>query len=659
METDLLQGQRQEVSQRGDGVSGAESAALPALNISVEMLLYIVLIAFALLVRLADIDVVPMREAEAVQALAAWHAVEPDAPGMAQVAESPIVFWLQTISFAFLGASEFAARLPGVIGGLVLMLMPLLFRRRYGRDIALSMSLLLAVSPVAFVAARTSDATVWTMVFAMGLLWALREHFESRQRLHARWVALFAGALVFLSGADGILIAAMLLGAGAMTVWWLVANAPLERDTPGDDIVSAVRTWLSALPLSSMALIAFLLVFLVATGFMLNPTGMSSVAQGLGAALAGFLQPAQANAPFAHGLLAIFVYEPLFLLTAILSIGVLVVAGVPTIENRFLRAWALIAALALLFYRGATAADALWLIVPLAWLVADFLRTLLENVDAPVYIYSDYGENGARWWWVKWMLCFVVLGLLFIFNLHLQEVGRGLLSLPNEGTFDAIFGTGLNDFRYSFIWVVITLLFLILGFVLAASLWGNYHTAQGYGLGLVGFVLLTGVATGWSVAVANADHPAEIWQPSATHNDAQLLRETLQEIAQRDTMGFTELPVSIVLDDSASISADGLMAWLVRDFENARFVSAASEAARDEIIVMAQQAEEPELGGSYVGQSFVLTREFSLGSLRLLDLPAWLLQRQLGDEVWTQDVSVLWLRVDVYDGVPANERLNG
>src|SRR5687767_12744054 len=105
-----------------------------ALHIPLEFIAYTVLILFALVLRVADLDIVPMSDAEAIQALPAYQVLNPQTPAQPQPAQSPIVFWLQMVSFALLGGDELAARLPGVFGGIVLILIPLLFRERIGRE---------------------------------------------------------------------------------------------------------------------------------------------------------------------------------------------------------------------------------------------------------------------------------------------------------------------------------------------------------------------------------------------------------------------------------------------------------------------------------------------------------------------------------------------
>jgi len=73
-----------------------------------ETVAYALLIVFAIVLRLAEVDTVPLREYEARQALAAWRVVQP-IPGLEPIApQSSLLFTGHVIAFTLLGASEFS-----------------------------------------------------------------------------------------------------------------------------------------------------------------------------------------------------------------------------------------------------------------------------------------------------------------------------------------------------------------------------------------------------------------------------------------------------------------------------------------------------------------------------------------------------------------------
>jgi hypothetical protein len=63
----------------------------------------------------------------------------------------------------------------------------------------------------------------------------------------------------------------------------------------------------------------------------------------------------------------------------------------------------------------------------------------------------------------------------------------------------------------------------------------------------------------------------------------------------------------------------------------------------------------PELGGDYVGQSFTLRRHWSTTQLNPIDVWAWWSQRKIREEQIQQDIAILWLRQDIYNGIATTQ----
>jgi hypothetical protein len=237
-------------------------------------------------------------------------------------------------------------------------------------------------------------------------------------------------------------------------------------------------------------------------------------------------------------------------------------------------------------------------------------------------------------------------------SVHAQEVGRGLLVLPPQAlaeNFSLILEPSFAMFRYSTIWTVISGLFLAMVFFISASAWGNTNTLQGFGLGVFGFMLVSGIGGGWNATVVHANQPREFWQTSQVSRDVLLLRETLNELAERETKGFPKINITVVLDEARGIDAHGLLAWLLRDYPNTRFVSTLTDAYQAEIVLMNAQEDEPDLGGTYVGQRFLLRYRWNVMNLPASDFPMWWMTRQVRAGDVPQEAVVLWLRADIYN----------
>lgn len=620
--------------------------------VSLEFVAYLALILLALLLRVADLDIVPMNEAEAVQALPAYHFVHPDAPGDPLAATSPIVFWLQAISFSLFGGTELAARLPGVIGGLLLVLVPALFRENIGRTGALWFSLLLALLPLPFAASRFADPAIWTVILALALVWAVSRYWDTADPAAGLLAAGFGGALIFLTQPGALLLFIGLLLALLLTLFWTTWISPTRYDSPGDDLWLGVRAALGNFPWGRAALIFFGVPLLLASGFMFYPTGLSIIGETLAQTFSG----SGSTSP----LTIVLAYNPLLVLLSITGAVTLIRNERDTSLDRFMVAWALLAFL-LLLLPAARSGWSLWLAVPLAWLTMRLALMLFEN-HMPIFFSGGFREeNPARYWWIKWMLGIILIGVFIMISLHMQSIGRNISTFPVGGSISTLFESAHMNLRNSAFLLFFTTLLSIVGFFLAVSIWGMVNSLQGVGLGLLFFMLGSGISTGWSLTVANASNPLEIWHTSATAPDLPLLEETLVEVSRRDTLGFPALPITIVLDDESGVTDDGLLAWVVREYEDARFVDSAAAASRDEIVLMsvpADDATEPELGGSYVGQRFAVQERWSMDQLISFNSwVSWLSAREVVAQAADDDqFAILWLRIDVYEGIPADQR---
>ena len=587
--------------------------ALP--GVSVETVAYLALVLLALVLRVAQLDRIPFSEPEARQALAAWRVVDPAAAGGDIVPESPLLFALHALSFSVLGASELSARLPTLVGGMLLILLPLLFRSWFGRARSFLFSLLLTFSPVLLISTRQGSPVVWSLLLAGVGLWAVLRYRESGRSGYAMGAMVCTAALAFLTDPTGPFLLLALVVASAATFPYVLRNAK------GD----------SAWPVLNGVLVSLLVVFTVATLFMTYPPGLSAIGELWNAALRGLSVP-RPDVPLAFPLMIVLFYEPLAL---VLGIGAVVWAVRQDRWNegdRFLTALAAVGAVWGALYVGAGAEHALWIVVPLLALGSGLLVRLFPR------------SEDALWWavpsWGKWLVALIMVALLCMFAIHAQTLARSLLTAPDPFQFTAVNSLSL-------VWVIIIVLFVIIGYFLSASVWGVGATTQGLLLGLTGFLLVTSLGSGWRAAAERSTDPVELWNRRAIGGETAALRSTLHEIAKRETSGFRDLTVY------AQVPEDGVVAWLLRDYPHTVFVTDPGAARAEGVVILPTAQELPDLGGAYVGDSFTITRTWGgLRELRLLDLPAWWLQMRSRTGGFAAVDVTLWLRQDIYDGVP-------
>ncbi len=602
--------------------SEAAGAARSHLTITLELVIYLALLLLALTLRVAELDTIPMTDAEARQALAAWRAVWPSAPGPEIVPYSPALFMAQSLLFSTLGGSEFAARILTALAGAALVVSPAAFRGLLGRTRALLLALALLCSPALLVSSRTGSPMVWVLAAAVVGLWALWRYWDDRRPAQAILATVCLAAMALLAGPGGPIMAFILLGAGVFALWLT------RTDAEGRDILLTVGERFGGWPWRQAASIAVLAAALVSTGFLLYPAGLSAVGELLAQAGRGLTTPTP-GAPVFFPIWIVLFYEPFIAITAIVGAWWLARRGAVTFVERFLLGWVVFALFASVIYAGAGADHALWLSLPLAGLAASAAAHLLHD------------ERGIFWrspGWVKWLLALIMLALMFSLAVHGQTLARTLL-LSADGSLQ------LNQIdARSAVWFIVTLLFMVTGFFMAASVWGAYTAVQGWVFGALIFGLITSLGAGWNAAAVEAGNPVELWHVQPTSAETWLLRQTLTEVSTRESGGFPQLELAVLAP------ADGVVAWLLRDYPRTRFITDVSEARGLPVVLLPSLPEPPDLGGSYVGHPFTITSVWSERNLRAIDFPAWWMARRIRLPGASLVTMVLWLRQDVYDG---------
>ncbi|MCD6286962.1 MAG: glycosyltransferase family 39 protein, partial [Anaerolineae bacterium] len=115
------------------------------------------LLALAMGSRLLGLSTTPLSPDESGTALSAWDAVNTGA--WPATADSPLLLTGQTLLFALLGPSEVAARLLPALAGVLIVGLPLLWRKSLGDLGALVAAGLLLASPLSLFTARRGDGT--------------------------------------------------------------------------------------------------------------------------------------------------------------------------------------------------------------------------------------------------------------------------------------------------------------------------------------------------------------------------------------------------------------------------------------------------------------------------------------------------------------------
>lgn len=642
--------------------AGSRRASPWPSHISAEWLAYAALALLSLWLRVSMLDTVPMTDFEAQQSLHAWHTVEDRAPGGFSNAQSPLTYITQLVTFSLAGADEFNARISAALAGFALGMTPILFRDSLGLTRTFVWTALLSFLTVPLAASRIADGTSFMLLFTILTVWMIRRYWYSQRLQDACWAIGLLTFLIVLSSPSGIPLFVILIASGWLAVWRTALSAPQRLDLPGDDILQLAVNQLNAFPFTRTLVIPFAVVVVTATFLMFNPAGLRTVSQLIEASIAGISQSSSAHG-IRLGFAALILQEPLLIVFACGGAWLLWRHGEVTYIDRFAAAWAGLGTLGLLLYPGARASDALWVVVPLTLLASYGISQLMVNRRV-VVLWSrndDLIEGDGnmlfttQFWWAKWAISAAVLLCIFISSVQFMQVARLMAHLPPGASFGevvALLGEASQlRLLQGFGLLIISAIIFFVVFLLVANYWGIGTSLQGAGIGFFWLLALSGIGGAWQTVVSNAASPDGLWRESAVAPDAYLLRETLFELAQRETAGFPLMDLTIVTDGQGIVTDNGIISWLLRDFPNARFESFVAAAAGARIVLMRDDGQmASELAGDYVGQRFVLRRRASLAELDIWDFPAWWSQRRLDPAYLKEDAAILWLRQDVYDG---------
>jgi hypothetical protein len=445
-----------------------------------------------------------------------------------------------------------------------------------------------------------------------------------------------------------------------------------ESDIEAEAEKTSIRAALRAVPWDRAAVVAAVVVAAVATGFMTAPSGLSSSGALVGG-IGGLFVPDGSAAAVTENALGVSIYYQV--LVWVLAIAALFVGRRNgfSAADRFFIGWTAAALIALLLLPGLRSQHTVLMAIPLCGLVSG-LGAYCFAPDRRQRIFAEQqAADGDELGMLmsppagRLILMGVIFTLLCILTLHLQNVTREILTV-GDGSISGVVermqsNTVSIEFRNGLLWTFISGMFVFIGYFLAGSIWGNRVALQGYGLGFLAILILTQLSGGWYVTGPDTNRAVEPWHHESTEAGYPLLEKTLNELAFREAQGFPLLPVTVVRDRATGMTEDGLLGWLLRDYPNARFVDTLSEAAAAPLVIAPDfsvdgDGTQPDLGGSYVGQRFVLTRQWTPDMLTGFDFGTWLMQRQVRLQPLPQQQIALWVRMDVFDSLPIEELLD-
>ncbi|MCB2209736.1 hypothetical protein KQH62_02470 [bacterium] len=552
-------------------------------NLHIGLLVGAFIVALAF--RLIRLGRLPLGDGEAMYALQALAVAR---GGDAVFGSLSAYVGLTGFDFFFFSASDFLARFwPALIGALIVFV-PHLFRDQIGRWPALALSFVLAFSPEMVGLSRIIGSPMMAFVL---LLLAVGFLFRRKPILSG---GMFA--LGLMSGAafwTGVLI----LGFALLISEWLF-NFSEILDLPEVNSKKTFRTqWAIAFGVT---------LLVVGTGFFLRPANLSGVLSGLVEFSRGFRGPSLA--PLFHIPLALVAYAAGALVFGIW--GGIRALLVRSRIDMFLLVWAFFAFAFILLYPGGTAADIIWVTLPL-WLLG--VRLLVTGWRLPEIF---RGISAATAIFVVVVFAFLLLAL------------RGLLN-------PAVVGQGG---QVNFLIAIIGGVVLLVAVVLLVSFgWSQEVALPGLILGVV-VVMAAGMFALSVHTTGLAPEPSdELWLPAEARVTDQWLRESVDRV--KGWQALRTDPLEIVVSDWDNPS----MHWFLRDEEAVSFAPYVPPQTQPAMLITSDR-EILEIANSYRGQDLVWYREALWSQMTPYQYLQWLVTH---DAPGLTEQVIFWVRTDL------------
>jgi len=560
--------------------------------ISIEVVLYLLIIAIAAVLRFVRLDLWPLLSEELTHVLPPLQLIKGNAP--LPVDYSPLLFTTNFVTFLSLGPGDATARLLVALCGTILVALPYYLRSTLGRIGSLATSLILAFSPTFLYFSRTSVGSMIVATCAMVFLTALLAYQRDASRRHlsaavaALAVALLAGSEVYTL----ILVGATLLGIVALST-----RSSKDR--------SEYHCWLAMgrEAVTDRGLIALFLaiMLLVATAFTWNLGGIQA---GLNLLANWFsdLRPLAGGRSWYYYLRLLVIYESPVLILGLIGLGL-------SIRRREFLGLAL----------------GYWFVVALLF------YTLLGPVNP-----------GA--------MTVIILPLALLSGCTIEEGGQKLRSMGSWDVTLAGISVPILGFAYLNLvtylhtgvirsaWVGAIIIGLLAASMVVFWAWIGREEGGRAGIMVVLLILaIVQVKTSVRLNYQYARHPVEPLVIEPLSPDQREMVTQLTQISSHYSGDQHEIDI---------LAEEGLrpvLSWCLRDFPNLDFAYSIPADATQAVVIKAVTDGDSKLA-TYAGTTFRLRSRWPQQTVTLRDRLRWLvLNEAIGVLQW--DDIKLWVRM--------------
>ncbi|MEJ2561902.1 MAG: hypothetical protein P8Z42_04350 [Anaerolineales bacterium] len=365
-------------------------------SITVEVVIYVLILALAAWLRLVQLGASPLSASEASHALAAASITPQASPfwqdGGLVAPSNPVYNNLTALLFQLFGATDGIARLAGALAGTALVLTPILARQRLGPANAIGLSIVFCISPVFITVSRTAGSPIFAALgIVSALLLFVGATSEDSLRGRLPWFAAALG-LALATGADAIQGLLTIIVAAAFLLTRKSAYEAFVRTFKQHRIVRYASimliTWAAAV-----------------SGLGFSLVGFSGMSKSVGDWFSGWFTPGRL--PGITSVMIVPFYEPLVFIFGM--VGIVFAVRNSDRLGRSAAVWFVAALVINVLYVARRPGDLVWVVMPLVFLAAPLLVTLAARLR-------------QRTQWLGFFFLISLIVFLIIYNVMLLNV---------------------------------------------------------------------------------------------------------------------------------------------------------------------------------------------------------------------------------------------
>ncbi|MCY3782116.1 MAG: TIGR03663 family protein [Chloroflexi bacterium] len=200
-----------------------------------ELAAYILIFLFAVFTRFHMLDTRVMSHDESLHTRFSYNLYNEGNFQHTPLMHGPVLFHATAFSFFLFGDSDFTGRLYTAVLGVMMVMLPLLWRRWLGKWGALLACLMLLISPLLMYYNRYIRHDTPSIFFAMVMAHCILMYLDGPPRFRRRgmWLYLFAGAMILNLGSKETAFIYIAIFGSFLTIYFLVRLAQHHYDLRG------------------------------------------------------------------------------------------------------------------------------------------------------------------------------------------------------------------------------------------------------------------------------------------------------------------------------------------------------------------------------------------------------------------------------------------